>query len=87
MSCPGLLGLNYKLRCFKQAAEDPAKAGSWIYTKVMQYLPIGLDLEKDKSFLEGLGIFRSSMEMPMVQASDFWTNLNAHMVPDEDEAE
>jgi len=79
--------LNYKLRCFKQASEDPAKAGSWIYTKVMQYLPIGLDLEKDQSFLEGLGLFKSSVEMPMSQASDFWASLNHHMTPNEDEAD
>jgi hypothetical protein len=85
--CICLLGLNYKLRCFKQASEDPARVGSWIYTKVMQYLPIGLELEKDQTFLEGLGLFKDPMEMPMIQASDFWTNLNEAMVPDEDEAE
>jgi hypothetical protein len=77
-------GMSFKLKIYKKASPDPAQPGSWIYTKVMRYIPLDLELQ-DQAFVNALGVFKDSLEMPMDQAMAFWTNLRDSMTQDEEE--
>lgn len=77
-------GMSFKLKIFKKASPDPSKPGGWIYTKVIRYVPLDLELE-DQAFVESLGVFKQSLEMPMTEAIAFWTNLRETMMPDDEE--
>ena len=76
--------MSFKLKTFKKASPDPAKPGSWIYNKVMRYVPLDLELE-DQAFVESLGVFKQSLEMPMTEAIAFWANLRETMTQDDEE--
>ena len=79
-----LPGLNFKLKCYTKAAPNPNKAGDWIYTKQMDYLPANLEAEKDREFVKRLQVFKDGFTVPRDQASSFWEALKEKMSPLED---
>lgn len=77
-------GLSFRARCYTTAKEDPSKAGSWIYTKQVDYTPIGLEAEKDSTFLARLDMLKDPFTFTRDQAYAFMANLQEKMTAEED---
>ncbi|KAI5454302.1 hypothetical protein NCC49_004360 [Naganishia albida] len=76
--------LSFRARCYTTAKEDPSKAGSWIYTKQVDYTPIGLEAEKDSTFLARLDMLKDPFTFTRDQAYAFMANLQEKMTAEED---
>jgi hypothetical protein len=72
-------GLSFRARCYTTAKEDPSKPGSWIYTKQVDYTPIGLEAEKDQTFLSRLDMLKDPFTFTRDQAYAFMANLQEKM--------
>lgn len=82
-----LLGLSFRARCYTTGKEDPTKAGAWIYTKHVDYTPIGLEAEKDTTFLSRLDMLRDPFTFTRDQAYAFMANLQEKMTAEEETEE
>ena len=77
-------GLSFKLRCYKKAIPDPSKPNAWIYPKMIDYHPVGLEMEKDQSFIEGLDMFQRAFSVQRDEAWTVWQSLRDKMMPDDE---
>jgi hypothetical protein len=77
-------GLSFRARCYTTAKEDPAKAGAWLYTKQVDYTPIGLEAEKDTAFLSRLDMLKDPFTFTRDQTYAFMANLQEKMTAEED---
>ncbi|KAJ9115055.1 hypothetical protein QFC22_005383 [Naganishia vaughanmartiniae] len=88
---PGDCGREVTFVCVETLAdhtkEDPSKAGSWIYTKQVDYTPIGLEAEKDQAFLSRLDMLKDPFTFTRDQAYAFMANLQEKMSSGEDTEE
>ena len=80
-------GLSFRARCYTTAKEDPTKAGNWIYTKHVDYTPIGLEAEKDAAFLSRLDMLKDPFTFTRDQAYAFMANLQEKMTAEEETEE
>ena len=80
-------GLSFRARCYTTAKEDPAKPGAWLYTKQVDYTPIGLEAEKDAAFLSRLDMLKDPFTFTRDQAYAFMANLQEKMTSEEEAEE
>lgn len=74
-----LAGLNFKLRLYTTAEKHASKPGEWVYSKMLDYHPQGLDNE-DKAFVKRLEIFATKFTIPRAQTASFFEALKEKMV-------
>ncbi|KAJ9104458.1 hypothetical protein QFC21_001953 [Naganishia friedmannii] len=79
--------LSFRARCYTTAKADPSKPDSWIYTKQVDYTPIGLEAEKDQAFLSRLDMLKDPFTFTRDQAYAFMANLQEKMSLGEDTEE